>query len=62
MKSPVELNNLFSKFFCYVTWFLILPDYATLDGLQTKPLRQILLFLRNNSLAVYKLQIVYGER
>ena len=22
MKSPVELNSLFSKFFCYITWFV----------------------------------------
>ena len=21
MKSPVEMNSLFAKFFCYVTWF-----------------------------------------
>ena len=26
MKSSVELNNLFSKFFCYITWFVISPD------------------------------------
>ena len=26
MKSPVELNSLFSKFFCYTTWFVISPD------------------------------------
>ena len=26
MKSPVELNSLFSKFFCYITWFVISPD------------------------------------
>ena len=26
MKSPVELNSLFSKLFCYVTWFVISPD------------------------------------
>ena len=51
MKSPVELNCLFSKFFCYITWL-----DAILDDLQTRPLRQILLFLRNKSLAVKKLQ------
>ena len=29
MKSPVELNSLLSKFFCYITWFVIpLLDYA----------------------------------
>ena len=49
MKSPVELNSLSSKFFCYITWL-----DATLDDLQTRPLRQILLFFRNNSLAVKK--------
>ena len=26
MKSPVELNSLFSSFFCYITWFVISPD------------------------------------
>ena len=26
MKSPVELNSLLSKFFCYITWFVISPD------------------------------------
>ena len=26
MKSLVELNSLLSKFFCYVTWFVISPD------------------------------------
>ena len=26
MKCPVELNSLFSKFFCYNTWFVISPD------------------------------------
>ena len=26
MKSPLELNSLFSKFFCYITWFVTLPD------------------------------------
>ena len=25
MKSPVELNSLFSTFFRYITWFVILP-------------------------------------
>ena len=41
MKSPVEPNSLFSKFFCYITW---------LDDLQTRPLRQMLSFLRNNGI------------
>ena len=26
MKSPVELNDLLSKFFCYITWFVISSD------------------------------------
>ena len=26
MKTPVELNSLLSKFFCYITWFVISPD------------------------------------
>ena len=26
MKSPVELNSLLSKFFRYITWFVISPD------------------------------------
>ena len=26
MKSLVELNSLFSKLFCYITWFSISPD------------------------------------
>ena len=35
---------------CYISWL-----DATLEDLQTRPLRQIQLFLRNNSLIVYKL-------
>ena len=59
MKSPVELNNLFSKFFCYhlvccITWL-----DTTLGDLQTRPLRQILLFLRNICLAVLKITNCY---
>ena len=50
-KSPVEPNSLLSKFLlyhlvCYSTWLDV-----TLDDLQTRQLRQILLFLWNNSLA-----------
>ena len=26
LKSPVKLNSLLSKFFCYITWFTISPD------------------------------------
>ena len=26
IKSPVELSSLLSKFFCYITWFVISPD------------------------------------
>ena len=26
MKGPVELNSLFSKYLCYITWFVISPD------------------------------------
>ena len=26
MKTPVELNSLLWKFFCYITWFVISPD------------------------------------
>ena len=44
MKSPVELNSLSLKFFCYITWD------ATPEALQTKPLRKSLLFLQNKSL------------
>ena len=36
---------------CYISWL-----DATLDDLQTRPLHQILLFLRSNSLTVKKLQ------
>ena len=25
-KSPVELNSLLPKFFCYITWLVISPD------------------------------------
>ena len=53
MKIPMELNSLLSKIFCYMTW-----SDATLGELQTRHLRQILLFLGNNSLAVSKLQTV----
>ena len=54
MKSPVKLNSLFSKFACYMTWFLIVD--ATVDDFQTRPLSQVLLFLRNSGLTVQKLQ------
>ena len=51
MNNPVELQNLQNLFLyhllCYITWL-----YATLDDLQTRLLRQILLFLWNNSLVV----------
>ena len=55
MKSPVELNNLLPKFFCYITWFVITWLDPTLDDFQTKPLRQILLFRRNNSFSALKI-------
>lgn len=45
---PVELNSLNH---------LVRLD-ATLDALQTTPLRQMLLLIRNNSLAVKELQTV----
>ena len=39
MKSPVELNSLFSKFFCYINWFVLINWLdATVDDLQTRPL------------------------
>ena len=25
-KSPVELNSILPKFFCYVTWLVVSPD------------------------------------
>ena len=28
IKSPVELNSLLSKFFCYITWLVISPDWT----------------------------------
>ena len=49
MKSPVELSSLFLKLFCYITWFDQTRHWAPL---RTRPLRQILLFLRNNSLPI----------
>ena len=30
MKTPVEQNSLLSKFFCYITWFVISPDETRL--------------------------------
>ena len=36
MKSPMELNSLFSKIFCYITWLDV-----TVDDLQTRSLRPI---------------------
>ena len=63
MKSPVELNSLLSIFFfvislgCYISWL-----DATLGDLQTRPLRQILLFLRNSTLTVWKLQTESGGK
>ena len=30
MKSSVELNSLLSKFFCYITWFVISLDWTRL--------------------------------
>ena len=47
MESPVELNSLLLKFFCYVTWF---DD--KLDPLQMSPIFQNLFFLSNNILVV----------
>ena len=41
MKSPLELNSLFSKFFCYITWF-ISPDQTLQLLLANEALRQIL--------------------
>ena len=29
MKSPMELNSLLSKFFCYITWLVISPEAFT---------------------------------
>ena len=52
MESPVELNSLLSKFFCYIIWLLYQLIRVTLDNLQTRPLRQIVLFLRNNILTI----------
>ena len=59
MKSPAELNSLFSKSFRYINWFWfvilvgnITWSEARLNELQTRSLRQLLLFLRNNSLVV----------
>ena len=46
-KNPLELNSLLLKFLCYITWL-----DAILEALQTRSLRQILLFPRNNSLAI----------
>ena len=57
MKSPTELNSLFSKIFCYI----IRLD-ATLDHLQTRALRQSVLFPQNNSLAISKLETVYIDQ
>ena len=53
MKNPVEMNSLFYYITCsfYIAWL-----HAALDDLQTRPLRQILLFLGNDSLAVLKLK------
>ena len=28
MKSPVALNSLLPKLFCYITWFVLSPDYT----------------------------------
>ena len=47
MRNPLELNSLFPKFFYYITWL-----DATVDDLQTRFLRQILLFLQKNGLTV----------
>ena len=59
MRSPVELNGLLSKFFCYITWFVISPNYTRLwttckQGLYVKSscFFEILLFLWNSCLAV----------
>ena len=59
MKSPVELNSLFSKFFCYHLVCCITLLDTTLGDLQTRPLRQILLFLRNICLAGLKITNCY---
>ena len=44
IKSPVELNSIFSEFFCYITRFITILD-ATVDNLQTRSLHKILFFL-----------------
>ena len=46
MKNSMELNSIFSNFFCYITWL-----DTTLDDLQTRPLCQILLFWGNCKLS-----------
>ena len=51
MKSSVERDIFLSKFFSYITWL-----GTTLGDLQTRPLSQILSLLRNNSLAILKLE------
>ena len=51
MKSPVELNSLSEN--CFISPGLMRGETG---GLQTRPIFQILSFLRNNSLAVAKLQ------
>ena len=47
MRTLVELNSLLLIFFCYITWF---DETRHWRPCKTKPSRQILLLLRNNSL------------
>ena len=54
MKSPVELNSLLSKFFCYITWLLyqlIRRDTGRLEKLvlwvaDDRPIKFKLFFLK----------------
>ena len=52
IKSPVELNSLSKILLLYYLVYYITWLYATVADLQTRPLRQILLFLWNNGMTV----------
>ena len=55
MKSPVELNSLLSKFFCYITWLLYQLTRRDTGQLANEALHQILLLLN------YKLKSVFWK-
>ena len=56
MKSPVELNSLLSKFFCYITWLLY-----QLIRRDTGRLEKLVLWVADDRLIKFKLFFLKTE-